>query len=314
MTNNDLIMNPKRRDRDLDEVLAETDKADSNQVVDVPLDDIDDDPKYNGDRKLDPGDIAALADAILRAGRLFSPIVVYKDHEEPSGTGIVHDIYHILSGNKRVAAWKLLNAEYTDKGWEKKDSIPCFIVKKPDSDNDIIYQQLVANLGRKSDSDLEQEAAIAKGLWDRYSKEEKAKFNETLLRVYKESVIPSDTYKKLKEENRLGVYIRQNFRPAAMFVWMLTGESSSYRSTQRILIKINADSVKQDIDVMPDIQEKPKAVKKERKVLLSTVKKSLKDARTNMKKYYQDDPGHEWSESGLKLVQDIDEFLASMDR
>lgn len=313
MTNDNFIMNPKRRDNDLADWLDETEKADSNQIVDLPLDYIDDDPKYNGDRKIDPGDRAALADAILRAGRLFSPVVVYKDHEESSGTGIIHDIYHILSGNKRIAAWKLLNAEYTDKGWEKKDSIPCLIIKKPDSDNEIIYQQLVANLGRKSDSDLEQEAAIAKGLWDRYSKEEKAKFNQTLLRVYKESVIPSDTYIKLKEENRMDEYIRQNFRPAAMFVWMLTGESVSYRSTQRILTKINAESVKQDIDVMPDIQEKPKAVKKERKVLLSTVKKSLKEASTNMKKYY-DNPDHELSESGLKLMHDIDEFLASMDR
>lgn len=286
-------------------------KEDQNQVVDVPLDEIEYDPAFNGGREINASDKLALADSIFRAGRLFSPLVIFKDRDEDNGVGITKPVYHILSGNKRYNAWLLLNDEYTDKGWERKDTIPCFIIPKPESEKEIAYQQLIANLGRKSDQDLDTEATLAKNLWESYTKEEKKKFFPTLRNIYEQLLIPSDVYAKLKEENRVNEYVRQNFRPSAMFVWMITGESGSYSSIRRTLAKINKESVSQDVDVMPDIEEKPKRAKKEKRLTIKSVRKQLRETADILESYYTD-PQRELTDEVNNLIAEIRDYLASI--
>lgn len=287
-------------------------QADQNQVIDVPLDEIEYDPAFNGGREISASDKLALADSIFRAGRLYSPLVIYQDHEADNGRGEKKPVYHILSGNKRFNAWLLLNDEYTDKGWTKKETIPCFIISKPESEKEIAYQQLIANLGRKSDQDLETEAEIAKNLWESYTKEEKGRFFPTLRNIYEQLIIPSDVYEKLKKENRVDEYIRQNFRPSAMFVWLITGESGSYSSIRRMLVQINKDSVSQDVDVMPDIEEKPKREKKERRITIKSVRKQLRDTADILESYYTD-PQHELTDEANNLITEIRDYLSTIE-
>ena len=79
-----------------------------------------------------------------------------------------------------------------------------------------------------------------------------------------------------------------------------------------MLAQINKDSVSQDVDVMPDIEEKPKREKKERRITIKSVRKQLRDTADILESYYTD-PQHELTDEANNLITEIRDYLSSIE-
>lgn len=261
----------------------------------IKISNIDQSDEHNYNRTMDDVDISILARSIKYAGRLLDPLTVYEGDDGK---------YHLISGNKRLAAWIKLNNE--DDTWNKPE-IPCFVIDKPSNEVQEGRLQMNANIGRKSDVDMQNEVRIAKDIWEnKMSEDERKEMVPDLKAAFIDIVKDNKKYQKDPKG-----YLRNSFRPAVMFAWVNTGEAGSYASVRKTMRDIANDTYELDKAVEPDILSwnvsKPskKELKPEEKLKASADKLSKE-----ISSYFDDKPA---TDEAVALLDALEAFSKTLD-
>lgn len=260
----------------------------------IKISNIDQSDEHNYNRTMDDVDISILARSIKYAGRLLDPLTVYEGDDGK---------YHLISGNKRLAAWIKLNNE--DDTWNKPE-IPCFVIDKPSNEVQEGRLQMNANIGRKSDVDMQNEVRIAKGIWENKMSEDERK---AMVPELKQAFIDVVKDNKKYQKDPAG-YLRNSFRPAVMFAWVNTGEAGSYASVRKTMRDIANDTYELDKAVEPDILSW-NASKPPKKEL--TPEEKLKASADKLSKeissYFDDKPA---TDEAVTLLDAIEAFSKTL--
>lgn len=259
----------------------------------IKISDIDQSDEHNYNRTMDDVDISILARSIKYAGRLLDPLTVYEGNDGK---------YHLISGNKRLAAWIKLNNE--DDTWNKPE-IPCFVIDKPTDEVQEGRLQMNANIGRKSDVDMQNEVRIAKDIWEnKMSEDERKEMVPDLKAEFIDIVKDNKKYQKDPKG-----YLRNSFRPAVMFAWVNTGEAGSYASVRKTMRDIANDTYELDKAVEPDIlswnTSKPKKEVNPEDKLKASANKLAKEISS----YFDDKPA---TDEAVALLDALEAFSKAL--